>query len=121
MPLATLTGTAAERVAEAYLRDQGLRCIERNYRCKLGEIDLVMADGEVLVFVEIRYRAGSDFGSPIETIDAGKRRRVLRTAQHFLQANSRRREPQCRFDVIGVSGQPPATTSVTWIKDAFTA
>jgi putative endonuclease len=107
-------------MAERYLIAGGMRCITRNYRCKAGEIDLIMADGEVLVFVEIRSRSDSQFGSPIETVTATKQRRIIRAARHYLQSHFRTAEPPCRFDVIGVHGIA-AAAPIDWVKDAFTA
>ena len=115
-----LTGKRAERLGESYLRERGLRCAQRNYRCSMGEIDLVMHDGEVLVFVEIRYRANAEFGSAIESIDWRKRRRIVLAARHFLSTGGRS-EPRCRFDVLGISGRTQDALTYLWIRDAFTA
>lgn len=108
-------GQTAEDMACAFLRRRGLRLIERNYRCPRGEIDLVMQDGEQLVFVEVRYRRGGAFGGPQESITAKKQARLLAAARHYLATHSG--DPACRFDVIALSGEGYET--LDWIRDAF--
>jgi putative endonuclease len=109
-------GREAEHQSRRYLEHQGLQFLERNYRCRLGEIDLIMDDHGTVVFVEVRYRGSSRFGCPAETVDARKQARLRATAEHFLQRRRQHREQPCRFDVIAISGnrQPPV-----WLKDAF--
>jgi len=107
-------GAQAEALAAAYLQGQGLRLLQRNYRCRLGEIDLVMADGPVLVFVEVRLRRNADFGGAAASITAAKRQRILRAARHYL---SGRPEPACRFDVVLLDAL--AADRIEWIRDAF--
>jgi len=85
----------------------------QNYRCRRGEIDLVMREAGTLVFVEVRFRSSTRFGTPAETVDIRKQRRLAAAAAHYLQ-----RHPTnlpCRFDVIAVSG----TNQIDWIRDAF--
>ncbi|NLO79422.1 MAG: YraN family protein [Xanthomonadaceae bacterium] len=108
-------GESAERRAERYLRAQGLRLLDRNYRSPHGEIDLIMQDGATLVFVEVRLRSNPRFGSGADSIDHRKRQRLLRTAEHYLQRQ--RRIPACRFDVVSLDG----TGKIHWIPDAFGA
>lgn len=106
-------GGEKERLACDYLLGEGLRLLERNYRCRRGEIDLVMRDAGTLVFVEVRFRASTRFGTPAETVDIHKQRRLAATAAHYLQ-----RQPTtlpCRFDVIAVSG----ANKIDWIRNAF--
>jgi putative endonuclease len=110
------TGKQAEERARVHLEQRGLHLLERNYRCKQGEIDLIMRDGEALVFVEVRYRKSSAFGSAVESITAGKQSRLLATARHYLQSS--RDSAPCRFDVVGIDGQG-ADAPIEWIKDAF--
>ncbi|HHH39553.1 MAG TPA: YraN family protein [Sedimenticola sp.] len=107
------SGEAAEERALAWLRSQGLALVARNYRCKAGEIDLVMRDGESLVFVEVRYRSHRGFGSAAESVTPAKQRRLQRAASHYLQRLSR--VPPCRFDIIGVD----ADNRIDWIRNAF--
>ena len=113
-------GDAAEEAASVYLTQQGLRVIARNVRYPDGELDVIAADGPTLVFVEVRLRSSNAFGGAIASVDANKRRRVIRAAQHYLKAHTRdgqRDLPPCRFDVIASDG-----TGVTeWIRGAFTA
>jgi len=106
-------GDDKERLARSYLEGQGLRLLAHNYRCRRGEIDLVMRDADTLVFVEVRFRASSAFGTPAESVDVHKQRRLAATAAHYLQ-----RHPTalpCRFDVISVGGGD----RIDWIRDAF--
>lgn len=108
-------GQEKERLAEAYLTRQGLLPVARNHRCRFGEIDLVMRDGGVLVFVEVRYRASSRFGGAAESVDGRKRRRLAAAAADYLQ-----RRPSmlpCRFDVVAIGAQD----QIQWLKDAFGA
>ena len=109
-------GTWAEDLALRHLCARGLALEARNYRCHRGEIDLVMRDGEVLVFVEVRYRAADRYGGAAETVDHRKRGRIAATAAHYLQYHPRRGGCPCRFDVVSVNGEAPA---IDWIADAF--
>lgn len=108
-------GDAAERIAEQYLRTQGLRLHRRNYRSPYGEIDLIMRDGATLVFVEVRLRSNPRFGSGADSIDFRKQKRLQRTAEHYLQRQ--RSVPACRFDVVSLDGDG----DIHWIPDAFGA
>ena len=116
----TARGTAAERVAGAWLRRRGLRRLEANYRCRSGEIDLVMQDGAVLVFVEVRYRRTGAFGSAAETVGSAKRRRLVRAASRYLQQHPQWANRVCRFDVISMSGDE-RQPEIEWIRHAFEA
>ncbi|MEX1033503.1 MAG: YraN family protein [Cellvibrionaceae bacterium] len=113
-------GTTAERNAENYLLGQGLTLERRNFRCKVGEIDLVMRDGPVYVFVEVRYRKHARFGLPAETVDKTKQKKLLRAAQYFLQNKGLFDKVPCRFDVVTIVGEdhrsPPL---IDWIENAF--
>lgn len=111
----TDTGNRAEAMAEDHLSSRGLRTLEHNYRCKGGEIDLIMRDGEQLVFVEVRYRRRNDFGSALETVGFTKQRRLIHAAQVYLQRTGG--DQPCRFDVIAIDGG----NTIDWIKDAFQA
>lgn len=108
-----LEGAAAEERAETWLRQQGLRPVGSNFRCKAGEIDLVMQDGEALVFVEVRKRSDARFGGAAASITARKQARIIRAAQVYLQRY--RFPPPCRFDVIAIDGE-----RIEWLRDAFT-
>jgi len=107
-------GAPAEGLAAAFLEREGLRIVERNYRCRFGEIDLVARSGPVLVFVEVRARRSEDFGGAAGSITAAKRRRLVAAARHYLAAQ--RAEHACRFDVVLVRGREG---SIEWLTDAF--
>jgi putative endonuclease len=95
-------GAEGERAAEKYLRRQKYTILERNYRCPLGEIDLIALDGKTVVFVEVKTRTGERHGSPLEAVDARKQRQIARVAQSFLLRH-RLQNRDARFDVVGVS------------------
>ena len=116
--LSGAVGAGFEKSAETYLRRRGLKTLERNYRCRRGEIDLVMTHGDYLVFVEVRYRASREFGDPLETITPRKQRRIIAAATHFLAANERLGNRPCRFDAVGVTGRG-GCVEYDWITDAF--
>jgi putative endonuclease len=113
-------GAWAEDLALRHLSRAGLDLVARNYRCRRGEVDLVMREGETLVFVEVRQRLASDFGDGAESVDSRKRHRLVATASHFLQTHPSAARAPCRFDVVAVSG-PAGTGDVRWIPDAFQA
>ena len=106
-------GVRSEDEALRFLRREGLKLEERNYTCRLGEIDLVMRDGATLVFVEVRMRRHHSFGAAAESITPRKRARLLAAARHYLAGQ--RAVPACRFDAVLIDndGAPQ------WIKDAF--
>lgn len=114
-----LKGSSAETLAQRHLERQGFNLVTRNFRCKTGEIDLIMKDRDMLVFVEVRYRRETDLGSPLETITAAKQRKLTRTAQFFLQQHFGDRWPACRFDAVGIVGELEASPAIEWIANAF--
>lgn len=105
-------------IARRYLENAGLRLITANYRCRRGELDLVMSDGAQLVFVEIRYRRSARFVTPVETVDRRKRWRIATAASHFLQRNTKYGDNPVRFDVIGMTGSLD-NPGINWIRNAF--
>ena len=108
----------AEATATAALVAAGYLIVERNYRCNIGELDIIARDGEVLVFVEVRSRATDDHGHAAEMVDRGKQRRVSRVARFYLDA----REPvyaDVRFDVVAITGEIGDVPIVELIKDAW--
>ena len=120
-----IRGDAVEAAALAHLQAHGLRLLSRNASARVGEIDLVMldrsgGDGDALVFVEVRYRATSAFGGGAASVDAGKRRRLVRAAQAFLLRHPHQADAPCRFDVIDAGGDPEAPR-IDWLRDAFRA
>ncbi|HYM47905.1 MAG TPA: YraN family protein, partial [Burkholderiaceae bacterium] len=100
------------------LEDNGLTLIARNYRSPFGEIDLVMREGEVLVFVEVRRRASERFGTPAETVGRQKQRRLRATAEHYLQQHPRESQKPCRFDILAITDDSH-TQRIEWLRDAF--
>jgi putative endonuclease len=110
------SGARAEQHAAEFLQRRGLTLLHHNYRCRHGEIDLIMRDGATLVFVEVRLRSRSDFGGAAASIDAAKQGRLVRTAQHYLSAL--RHVPPCRFDAVLLHTAEGA--GVEWIRNAFT-
>jgi putative endonuclease len=108
-------GDLAEQKACDFLQSQGLQLIIRNYRCRYGEIDLIMHDKNDIVFVEVRSRACSDYGHPEESVNRHKQKKILHTALYFLQEKNTLDTIDCRFDVIGL-----LNNQIEWIKDAFT-
>lgn len=108
-------GSSAEDLAARHLQHLGWRILDRNYRIRRGELDLVALEGETLSFVEVRARKDARFGAPEETVGAVKQSRLVRAAQHWLasRGGSHAHRP-CRFDVIGIEGG-----RLRLIKDAF--
>lgn len=112
-----LSGNQAESLACTYLQRAGLVLVARNYRCRQGELDLVMDEQGTLVFIEVRYRRSSGFGSPAESVHTSKRLRLIAAARHYLHEHAS--DQPCRFDVIAISGDKPY--QIDWIRDAFQA
>lgn len=106
-------GSGSEQLACTYLQASGLVLLERNYRLRTGEIDLIMRDGDVIVFVEVRYRKNQCYGGALASIDLRKQARIIRTAQYFLQY--RAPYAQARFDAVAVEGN----NHINWVKNAF--
>lgn len=113
-------GRQAEELACRYLVERGLRIAARNYRCARGEIDLVMHDGDTVVFVEVRFRRSNRFGSGAETVDSRKQSRLIATASHYLQAHGRGAAAPARFDVVALA-PGDEQQCVEWIPNAFQA
>jgi putative endonuclease len=112
-----LLGREGERIAELFLKKKGYRLVERNYRCAAGELDLIVLDRRVIVFVEVKTRTGSGYGTPMEAVEFRKQHKMIRTAQFFLNAK-RLSQREARFDVVGISwaGAEPL---VEHIENAF--
>lgn len=110
-------GRRAELWAAAFLQRQGLQLIAANYRSRHGEIDLIMRDGAMLVFVEVRLRGNDAFGGAAASIDAHKRLRIVRTAQHYLSTLNF--VPPCRFDAVLLTSA--SGTHAEWLRNAFEA
>ena len=109
-------GTAAEDLALHYLEAQGLTLVMRNFRCRTGELDLIMRDGGSLVFVEVRSRRYIRYGTPAESVTRAKQQKLLRAAAFYLQRQ--RLDLPCRFDVVAIL-HPGGESHIEWIRDAF--
>lgn len=117
MSLTGILGARAENLALKLLRKQGLSLVERNFHSRFGEIDLIMQDQDALVFVEVRYRKGQDFGGALESITPAKQRKLRRTAESYLQKHNLT-DTACRFDILCLAGSLSKPNS-DWIKNAF--
>ncbi|MGH8433417.1 MAG: YraN family protein [Pseudomonas sp.] len=113
------SGRAAEALARQYLEQQGLRLLAQNWLCRRGELDLVMLDGDTVVFVEVRYRRHAAWGGALESVDARKRGKLASAAEHFLQQESRWAKHPCRFDVVAISADDSGAARLNWIQNAF--
>ncbi len=111
--LKTLLGQTAEACAEAWLRKQGLAPVTRNWRCRFGEIDLIMKDGATLVFVEVRLRNHRDFGDGFDSVTPAKQKKLLAAARAYLCGLDT--VPPCRFDVVALRGD----AQPGWLRNAF--
>jgi len=111
-------GAEGEERVIAYLREKGLTIVERNFRCPLGEIDIIAQHSRLLVFVEVRTRTSTRFGSPLESVDARKQRRLSRLAQYYLKVKGEG-ERSARFDVVGVTKTESGDWVIEWVPDAF--
>lgn len=107
-------GSKYEQAAGEFLINKGYRIIAYNYRCKLGEIDIIALDGDELVFVEVKYRASSRYGSPMEAVDYRKQNKIYMVANYYLMEQHISKYTKVRFDVVGILGK-----EITLIKNAF--
>jgi putative endonuclease len=110
-------GSAAEALAEEFLVREGLRTQCKNFRCRAGEIDLIMQHRETLVFVEVRLRSNTQFCSAAESVDRRKQQKIMRAAQLYLQQKNLTDAVPCRFDVIALSHV--GSSAPEWIQNAF--
>jgi putative endonuclease len=116
----TAIGRRGEDAAARHLEDHGLQLLERNYRCRGGEIDLVMLEGTTLVLVEVRLRTSSGFGGAAASVGPRKQRRFILAARHLMMTRPAYRRLQSRFDVVALeAGARPGEMQVDWIRDAF--
>lgn len=109
------TGRIAEEEAESYLIEQGLQLIQRNFRSKTGEIDLIMRDKDSVVFIEVRCRKSMLFGGAAASVDRKKQMKLIRTAQYYLMSHVAYANKPCRFDVVAIQKDQ----EIDWIKNAF--
>lgn len=111
-------GRWAEQTALVYLQHRGLKLLHRNYRTRFGEIDLIMRDADILVLIEVRYRARNDFATAIESIDNAKCERILKSSEHYLQQHQYQADIQCRLDIVVISG-PENNHEIEWLQHAY--
>lgn len=111
-------GAVHEELSARYLEGKGHRIIRRNYHARVGEIDLITRDGDVLVFVEVRMRSRADYGSPIETVDYRKRKSMIAASERFLAENETD-AAGCRFDVVGILNRPGKDPEIVHVENAF--
>jgi len=115
-PQHLIQGENAEENALQFLLKQGLSAVCRNYRCKQGEIDLIMWHGTALVIVEVRYRKNAKYGSALETVTVKKQSRIIAATCHYLKANKLTNQA-IRFDVVAITGDD----NLSWVQNAFQA
>jgi putative endonuclease len=116
----TTVGRRGEDAALAHLESAGLRLLERNYRCRAGEIDLVMQDGPTLVLVEVRLRSSADYGGAAASVGRAKQRRFTLAAKHLMLTRPEYRRLPARFDVVALDRNAAADElTIRWIRDAF--
>ena len=108
------TGAEYEQKAMEYLESLGYRFLERNYRCRVGEIDLIARERGTLVFVEVKYRSSSICGRPEEAVDTRKQHTICRVADHYRLTHGIREDCPCRFDVAAIEGK-----SIRLVRNAF--
>ncbi|MCI6499660.1 YraN family protein [Lachnospiraceae bacterium HCP1S3_C3] len=108
------TGTAYEKKAAEYLKENGYDIIECNFRCRYGEIDIIAKDEKTLVFAEVKYRSSLRYGMPYEAVNRGKQRKIMLTAEYYRMKNNVSANTNCRFDVISILGN-----EIEHIKNAF--
>jgi putative endonuclease len=111
-------GSLGERIAATYLTDAGLRVVDRNWRCREGELDIVARDRDAMVFCEVKTRRGIGFGHPVEAVTPSKQRRLRTLAQRWLAAHDEH-APELRFDIVGVLVRPGRPALVTHLRAAF--
>lgn len=109
-----MTGSCYERRAAEFLREKGLEIVEMNFRCRIGEIDLVARDGRYLVFVEVKYRSTKRQGTAVDAVGKEKQRVISKIAAYYLLTHCKNMDVPCRFDVVGIEGG-----EIHWIPNAF--
>jgi putative endonuclease len=118
VPTTLELGSLGERIAATYLTDVGLRVLDRNWRCREGELDIVAREADALVFCEVKTRRGTGFGHPVEAVTVAKQRKLRTLAQRWLAAHDEH-APDVRFDVLGVLVRPEHPALVTHLRAAF--
>ena len=118
MSTTTELGSRGETIAAVYLTDAGLSVLDRNWRCRDGELDIVAREGTAIVFCEVKTRRATGFGHPVEAVPAAKQRRLRTLARRWLAAHDEH-APDLRFDVVGVLVRPAGPAVVTHLRGAF--
>jgi putative endonuclease len=113
-------GDGFEQRACGELERAGLKMLARNYTTRHGELDLVMRDGDTVVFVEVRYRKSASHGDAVASVTPAKQARLILAAQHWLASNPRHAQRDCRFDVVSYDG-PLDAIQQQWLRGAFEA
>ena len=114
-------GLRFEDRARDYLLERGLLLIQSNYRCRFGEIDLIMLDRDTVCFIEVKFRKSLAFGGAAVSIPRSKQRKIIKTALFYLAANKRLAHHALRFDALLIQQQPAGIKDFNWIKNAFYA
>lgn len=110
-------GREGENRVLEYFQEQGLELIDRNYSCRLGELDLIMRDRDSVVIVEVRQRTHRNYGGALASVSPTKQQRIIHATRHLLMTEPALAEAPLRFDVVGVDPQG----HTRWIRDAFEA
>jgi putative endonuclease len=117
------TGQKMENLACQYLKKKGLRLLLQNYRCKMGEIDLIMQDNDYLVFIEVRYRRQASHGSSLESIHYAKQVKLIRTAEYYLLTHHLSMNCNARFDIVAIDGKAnlinECDLKIHWLKNVI--
>jgi putative endonuclease len=113
-------GLLGEELALAHLLAHGLKPLIRNYRCKMGELDLVMMERQTLVLIEVRCRSSNDYGGAAASVDWKKQHRLVLAAEHLRMKRAELRRYPARFDVVAITIGSQPKAKVNWIKNAFT-
>jgi putative endonuclease len=115
-------GLFYEQRAEDYLRQQGLKPLQKNYHCRMGEVDLIMLDQDCVCFIEVKFRKNDSFGGTAYSIPASKQRKIIQTALHFISKNPVYQNNPIRFDAVLMQSQQVTDNILTqWIPSAFEA
>lgn len=117
--MSRIKGARYERLALKHLRAKGLELIEQNFRCRLGEVDLILRDEDCLVFVEVRCRTSNRFASAAHSVDERKQAKIARTAAMFLSKHPRLSNCTVRFDVVAFDRPESDRCTLQWTRDAF--
>jgi len=110
-------GFKQENIALKFLKKRGLKLIEQNYNTKLGEVDLIMREGNTIIFIEVRYRRSSAYGSACESVTYYKQQKIIKASTVYLQRNNLYDRVNIRFDIIAISSD--SIHPIEWVKNAF--